>query len=173
MPTQQPTIDLAGYRRLSDLERHIWYSPLSVAVYLICLAAVAFELWNLRRGLVAIPRSILVGHALFVASYAVLWAYFYGYRFRQLKCPGCDQLMQPFVADLEDGTWRRFMWAFAIGGRFYRRAYQKHGRGPWIHLMRTVCACPRCRTFVDCSRLHQQPCTLEELTQLYRHHPAA
>jgi hypothetical protein len=37
MGKQQPTIDLAGYQRLAPLERQVWYSPLSVTIYLIAL----------------------------------------------------------------------------------------------------------------------------------------
>src|SRR3954469_17162351 len=99
MRKQLPSIDLTGYKRLEDLERRIWYSPPSIALYSIGCAGAFYELWNLRQGLAAIPRGMFVGHGLFVASYALLWAYFYGYRFRRLKCPGCDQLMQPFIAD--------------------------------------------------------------------------
>jgi hypothetical protein len=172
MEKQQPMIDLVGYERLSYLERQVWYSPLSVTVYLICVAPAAFGLWNLKHAHLAIP-SILCGHALFVICYFVLWAYFYGYRFGQLKCPGCDQRMQPFVADLQDRTWWGFrLRAFEIDGHFYHRSYHKHGRGPWTRLMRRVRACPCCRTFVDCSYVHEEPCTLDELTQLYRRHPA-
>jgi hypothetical protein len=173
MGKQQPTIDLSDYQQLSYLERRIWYSPVSVIVYLICLAPAAIGLWNLKHGHLAIP-AILSGHAMFIICYFVLWAYFYGYCFGRLKCPGCDQLMQPFVAELEDGKWWGFkLKAFEIGGRFYHRSYDKHGRGPWMRLMRRVRACPHCHTFVDCSHLHEEPCTVDELTQLYRCHPAA
>jgi len=173
MSKQLPTIDLGGYQRLTDLERRIWYSPLSIAVYSIGLAGAAYEFWNLRGGLAAIPRGMFIGHGLFIASYVFLWAYFYGYRFRRLKCPGCDQRMQPFVADFDDGPWRRFIMAIEIGGRFYRRPYGEDDRRSWIRLMKHVRACPGCHTFVDCSRLHQQSCTDAELAQLRQRLPAA
>jgi hypothetical protein len=173
MGKQQPTIDLAGYQRLAHLERQVWYSPLNVTVYLICLAPAAIGIWNLKHDHVAI-LGILCGHAMFILCYFVLSAYFYSYCFGRLKCPGCDQLMQPFVAELEEGTWWGFnLRAFEFGGRFYHRSYHKLGRGPWMRLMRTVRACPCCHTFVDCSHLHEEPCTLDELTQLYRGYPAA
>ena len=173
MSHQYPPIELAGFQRMSDLERRIWYSPVSIMVYLISLSGAVYEIWNFQNGLAAIPRSILVGHGLFIGSYALMWAYFYGYRFPRLKCPGCEQLMQPFVADFEEGPWRRFIMAIEIGGRFYRRSFDKDDGRRWIRLMKMVRACPRCRTFVDCSRLHQQTCTEEELAQLYKRLPAA
>src|SRR3954451_4055292 len=161
MPQQYPPIDLAGYRRLLDVERRIWYSPISILVYLIGLAGAAYGFWNLKHGLAAIPRGMFIGHGLFIASYAMLWAYFYGYRFRRLKCPDCGQQMQSFAADFEEGPWRRFIMAIEIGGRFYPRPYGEDNFRHWIRLMNLARACPRCHTFVDCSRMHQQTCTDE------------
>jgi hypothetical protein len=171
MPKQIPSIHLAGYQRLKDLERRIWYSPLSLAVYAIGLAGAAYGFWNLRGGVAAIGPGVLVGHGVFIGSYALLWAYFYGYRFRRLKCPGCGEVMQPFLADFEEGPWRRFILAIEIGGRYYRRPYGEDDRRSWIRLMKHVRACPCCKTYVDCSRMHQQTCTEAELAQLYQRLP--
>jgi len=168
---QQSSIDLTGYKRLQDLERRIWYSPVSILMYAISLAGAAYEFWNLRGGLETIPRGLLVGHVLMIASYALLWSYFYGYRFRCLKCPGCDQLMQPFLADFAEGPWRRFIMAIEIGGRYYRRPFDEDDRRSWIRLMKHIRACPTCKTYVDCSRMHQQTCTEAELAQLYERLP--
>jgi hypothetical protein len=172
MAKDVPSIDLAGYQRLTELERRIWYSPLSIAVYAISLAGAAYEFWNLRAGIAAITRGMLIGHALFIASYVFLWAYFYGYRFRRLKCPGCGELMQGFLADFEEGPWRRFIMAIEIGGRYYRRPFGEGDHRSWIRLMKHIRACPRCKTYVDCSRMHQQTCSEAELGQVYKRVPA-
>ena len=48
MSHQHPPIDLDGFQRLSDLERRIWYSPVSIMVYLIGLSGAVYEIWNFQ-----------------------------------------------------------------------------------------------------------------------------
>ena len=52
------SINLTSYQRLTELERRIWYSPLSIAVYAIGLAGAAYGFWNLRGGVAAIGPGI-------------------------------------------------------------------------------------------------------------------
>jgi len=171
MSKQVPSIDLSGYRRLQDIERRIWYSPLAVTIYAISLAGAVYGFWGLRKGIANIGTHIFVAHVVFMASYGLLWAYFYGYRFSRLKCPDCHEPMQPFVADFEEGPWRRFIMAIERGGRYYRRPYNEDDRRSWIRLMKHVCACPHCKTYVDCARMHQETCTEQELAQLCQRLP--
>jgi len=166
MSRNHPLIDLTGFERLRALERRVYYSPVAIALALIGLCGGAYVLWSLRLGPEMFSQHFLIGYGLFLASYLGLLGYLYVYRFRRLACPSCGQLMQAFVADLDDGTWRRFIFALEINGRYYRRPYDEDDRRPWIRLMKQVRACPRCRTIVDCSRLLHETCTDEELEQI-------
>lgn len=94
------------------------------------------------------------------------WPIFYGYRFRRLKCPDCDQLTQAGIADLDESGPQRWLRAVELNGRFCLRPYDEDDRRPWVRLMKLVRACPRCRTFVDCSHISHETCTPEELTRL-------
>jgi len=161
-----PWIELAGYQRLHDLELRIWYSPVAIGLFLIGLGAAAYIFWSLSQGILSFSNHLILGYAIFLASYGALFCYYFGYRFRHLKCPGCGELMQPFVADMEEGRWRNFIQAIEIKGRYYRRPYDEDDRRPWIRLQKMVRACPRCKSFVDCSRLHFESCTEDELEQI-------
>jgi hypothetical protein len=168
-----PYIELKGFQRLRNLERRIFYSPVVIIVTLIGLAGGAYVLWNLRRGIEEFPKTILIGYGTFVVHYLGLMVYLFGYRFRHLKCPGCGQVMQAFLADMDEGTWRRFIQAFEIGGRYYRRPYDEDDRRPWVRLMQSVRACRHCRTYVNCSHIRFETCTEEELAQLQQRLPNA
>ena len=169
---RRPTIELAGFQRLVELERRVIHSPVAVLLVLIGVAGAIHALWSLRLGVEAMPRSLLVGYGTFLASYAGLLAYYFLYSFPRLRCPGCSQRMQAFIADVDDGSWRQFIQAFEIGGRYYRRPHDEDDRRPWIRLMRLVRACPRCKTFIECSHLHYETCTEEELAHLRERFPA-
>jgi hypothetical protein len=172
MLMRYPFVELVGYRHFRELQRRIIYSPVAILLVLVGLAGAVYGLGNFwRRGLAAFPQDFLLGTGIFIGSYVLLMTYYYGFRFRYLKCPDCSGAMQPFLADQEDGTWRRFMLAFEIGGKYYRRPRDSDDPRPWVRLMRYVRACPRCRTFVDCSYIHEQACTPEELEQLQQRVP--
>jgi hypothetical protein len=164
--SRPPVIELTGFERLHALERRIYYSPVAVGLALIGIGGCVYWFWSMRRGLDAFPVSFFIAYGLFLISYLGTLAYLYGYRFRRLKCPGCDQQMQAFAADMGEGAWRRLILAFEIEGRYYRRPLDEDDRRPWVRLMKGVRACTKCRTFVDCSRLHQETCTAEELEVL-------
>src|SRR5688572_11461515 len=104
-----PTIDLAGFERLHVLERRIYYSPTAIVLALVGIAGCVYWFWSLRRGLDAFRRDFFIAYGLFLASYLGTLAYLYGYRFRRLRCPGCDQRMQEFTADMDEGGWRRLV----------------------------------------------------------------
>jgi hypothetical protein len=112
------------------------------------------------------PQRLLIGYAIFLATYLGLLAYLYVYRFRRLKCPDCEQLMQAGIADLDESGPQRWLRAVELNGRFYLRPYDENDRRSWVRLMKLVRACPRCRTFVDCSHISHETCTAEELTRL-------
>lgn len=168
MPRQHPTIDLAGYQRLTDLERRIWYSPVAIVLALIGLVAAACTFWGLSRGFILEPQYFIAGYAVFLAAYGALFAYYHAYRFRRLKCPGCEQLMQPYITDIDDSPRLKFLQQVQIAGRYYRRPYDEDDHRPWVRLMIHIRACPECKTFVNCSRLHLQTCTDEELSQIHQ-----
>lgn len=168
-----PAIDLAGFRRLADLERRVLYSPVAVVLVLIGVAGGLYVLWELPRGVEALPRSLMVGYGTFLVSYVALMAYYYAWRFPRLRCPQCERSMSPHVADMDEGDWRLILWAIEIGGRYYRRPHGEDDRRPWIRLMRHVRACPECRTFVECSSLHFETCSDEELSTLQQRFPAS
>jgi hypothetical protein len=166
MSRRDPWIELAGYERLHDLERRIWYSPVAIGLFLVGLGAAAYTFWSLSHGIVFFSDHLFLGYAIFLAPYGALFCYYFGYRFRRLKCPGCGELMQPYVTDMEEGSWRRFIQAFEIQGRYYRRPYDEDDHRPWVRLQKRVYACQRCNAFVDCSRLHFETCTEDELEQI-------
>jgi hypothetical protein len=120
----------------------------------------------LRRGLDAFPWDFAIAYGTFLASYLGLLAYLYGYRFRRLACPGCSERMLSFVADMDDGTWRHWLGVRQFEGRFYREPLDADDPRPWVRWMKSVRACLRCRTYVDCSRLIEETCTEAELGQL-------
>jgi hypothetical protein len=153
-------IDLKGYERQHNLERQVWYSPIAIGIGLLGLAAAAYTFWNLTRGVVIAPFQLFVGYGAFLLAYFGLLAYYYAYRFRRLKCPGCGKGFQPHVADMS------LVQSLEIGGRYYRRPHDGDDQRPWIRLMRMVRACQRCKTFVDCSRFHYETCTKDELYQI-------
>jgi hypothetical protein len=70
--------------------------------------------------------------------------------------------MQPFINDVDDPG-PRILRVVEIAGRFYRPPYSEDDNRPWIRLMVHIRACPTCKTFVNCSRLHYETCTEEEL----------
>src|SRR5262245_21260458 len=95
-------IILSGYQRLEDLERRVWYSPMAIVITMVCLGAGANMFWGLSRGIINDPQRLVVGYAIFLAAYGALYAYYHAYRFRFLKCPGCEQVMKPHIAYLDD-----------------------------------------------------------------------
>jgi hypothetical protein len=170
---KHPVIELKGYRRLVDVERRIMRSPVGWTLVLIGMGGAIYGVWSLREGLTMFPPRLLIGYVIFLATYLGLLAYLYGYRFRTLKCPGCEQLMQAGIADLDEGGWQqRWLRAVEVNGRFYRRPYDEDDRRPWVRLMKLVRACPQCRTFVDCSHVSHETCTEDELTRLQDRSPA-
>ena len=163
MADRDPHIELAGFRRLEDEERRIWYAPPAFALAAVGLVGFGFMFWSLCRGVIESPQYMAVGYAIFLPAYGGLFAYYHWYRFSRVKCPGCGQVMQPFVADSAECSGFRFLGTREIGGRFYRPPYNEDDRRPWIRLMIMVRACVPCRKFVSCSRLHYETCTEEEL----------
>jgi hypothetical protein len=147
MSRQHPFIELEGYERLHALERRIAYSPTAIILSLIGLAGGVYSFSRLGREPEVLSANFLLGYGVVLATYLALLAYYYGYRFRRLKCPGCGLLMQAHIADMEEGAWRRLILAFEKDGRYYRRPYGEDDPRPWIRLMRVVRACPRCRRF--------------------------
>jgi len=162
MARQQRFIDLTGYERLHDVERRIWYSPAAIVLGLIGLAAAAYTFWGLSRGFI-LPH---VGYGVFLATYGLLFAYYFWYRFQRVKCPGCDQIMQPYVTDVDVSLNLKLVRTVEIGGRHYREPWAEDDRRPWVRLMWRVCACEACKTYVNCSRLYLETCTDEELAQI-------
>ncbi len=161
-----PTIDLAGYERLHDVERRVWYSPVAIVLAIIGFAAAGYAFWGLGRGFPVSPQHTFIGYAVFLGVYGCLLAYYYGYRFRRLKCPGCEQLMQPYLTDLGDEGGFGILRQVNISGRSYRPPYHEDDDRPWVRLMLHVRACPDCKKFVSCSRLHFETCSEEELAQI-------
>ena len=170
MRRKYPTIDLAGYQRLQDFERRIWYSPVAIVLSVIILAAAGYAFWGLSRGFPTTPHHTFIGYALVLGAYGSFFAYC-RYRFRYLKCPDCQQLMQPYITDLSEERPFNLLPQVRFGGRTYRRPYDEDDHRPWIRLMLHVRACDHCKTFVNCSRLHFETCTDEELSQI-RHRVA-
>ena len=166
MARHYPTIDLAGYQRLHDVERRIWYSPAAIVLALIGLCAAAYTFWGLSRGFVLAPQHMMVSYAVFLAAYGALAAYYHAYRFRLLKCPGCEQVMRPYITDLDDSPRLKFLQQVQIAGRYYRRPYDEDDHRLWVRLMIHIRGCPECKTFVNCYRLHLESCTEEELGQI-------
>src|SRR4051812_17131804 len=99
----EPFIELQNYERLHDVERRIWYSPMAIILAAPGLAAAAYTFWGLSQGFIVAPQHLFVGYGVFLAAYGALLAYYHAYRFRRVKCPGCDAVMQPYVADLDAG----------------------------------------------------------------------
>jgi hypothetical protein len=163
MACRDPFIELAGYQRLEDVERRIWYSPTAIVLGVLGLCAAGYMFWALIRGIVVAPEQFALGYAFFLAAYGALFAYYHWHRFRNVKCPGCEQVMQPYVADLDGGSATRLLSRVEIGGRHYRPPYEEDDHRPWIRLMAMVRACRECKTYVSCSRLHYESCTDEEL----------
>jgi hypothetical protein len=163
---QSSFIELAGYERLRDQERRIWYSPVAIVLALVGLAGAGYAFYHLRGGLEDFPARSYYGLGVLALSYLALAVYYYGYRFRRVKCPSCDTVMRRYVADMDDGSWRRFIRAYERDGRYYREPFGEDDTRRWVRLMKVVRACPECRTYVDCARLHEQTCTEEELARL-------
>jgi hypothetical protein len=167
MAGRDPFIELAGFERLHALERRVYYSPVAIFLTLIALGAAVYWFWSLGLGVERFfAEPFFIGYGVFLASYAGLICYYYLYRFRRLPCPSCGQIMQPYVADMGEGGWRRMIFAIEIGGRYYRQPYDEDDRRPWIRLMKHVRACRDCRKFFDCSRLVMETCTEDELALL-------
>lgn len=162
------TIDLKSFKRLPDLERRVWYSPVAIGIGLAGLAAAAYTFWCLTRGMILAPQHLFIGYGAFLIAYFGLMAYYYAYRFPNLKCPGCGKHMSAFVADTEEGGWRSVVKALEINGRFYKKPFDDDDRRPWVRVMRMIRACPKCKTFVDCARFHFETCDENELHQLER-----
>ena len=142
MSRRRPFIELADYERLRDLERRTYYSPVAILLTLVGLAGGVYWFWGLRRGLEVFPQTFLLGYGIFLAAYLGLLAYYYGFRFRRLKCPGCDQIMQPYLANLDEGGWRRFIRAIEVDGRYYREPFDADDARPWVRLMKSVWRLP-------------------------------
>src|SRR5262245_34170391 len=135
MARHDPHIELASYRRLEDVERQIWYSPAAIALAAVGLLGFAFMFWSLGRGIVVEPQYLAVGYAIVLAAYGGLFAYYHWHRFSRVKCPGCGELMQPFVTDSADTPGFRFLGGREIAGRYYRPPYDENDRRPWVRLM--------------------------------------
>src|SRR5262245_57186371 len=154
MARSDPHIELAGFRRLEDVERGIWYSPAAIALAAVGLVGSVIVLWCLARGAIVQPQFLAVGYGIFLASYGGLFVYYHWYRFSRVKCPGCGRILEPFVSDYADSPAFRFLGGREIGGRYYRAPYNENDRRPWVRLMLMVRGCTACKTFVSCSRLH-------------------
>jgi hypothetical protein len=161
-----PTIELAGFQRLADLQRRVNCSPVAVLLVLIGVAGGIHVLWSLRLGVEAMPQSLLVGYGTFMASYLGLLAYYHWYRFPRLRCPQCGERMQANLADLDDASRPKLLSTVELSGRYYLRPYDEDDRRPWVRLMRLVRACAGCKTFIECSHLHFETCTADELALL-------
>jgi hypothetical protein len=166
-------IDLAGYRRLPEVERAIWYSPVTIGLALVALVGAVYAFGALGRGFIVEPMHFMVGYAILLGGYGATFAYCQGYRFRHVKCPGCDEVMQPYIADLDSSPNYQLLGSVEIGGRYYRRPYDEDDRRPWVRLMVRVRACGQCQTFVSCSRLHRETCTEEELGKIGQRVPSS
>jgi hypothetical protein len=159
-------IELAGFRRLMDVERRIWYAPAAFALGGVGLVGFGFMFWSLCRGVVQQPLYLAIGYAIFLAAYGGLFAYYQWYRLSRVKCPGCGQVLQPYVADCGDWPRFRFLARREINGRFFRPPYDEDDRRPWVRLMVIVRGCKACKTYVSCARLHFETCTAAELSLL-------
>ena len=157
------SINLAGYERLKDLERQIWYSPVAIVLSVIGFVAAGYAFWGLSRGFPMTPQHTFIGYAVVLGAYGCLIAYYHVYRFRRVRCPCCDRIMQPYVTDLGDEPDFSILRQVNIGGRAYRHPYDEDDHRPWVRLMLHVRACTKCKTFVNCCRLHLETCTDEEL----------
>jgi len=162
MRTDHPTIDLRGYQRLRDLERHVSYSPASIA--LVLLACVGLAVLGYGQYLTFhTPDSgfgiLLGGFGLTAGSFCGIIGYL-KWRLSRLKCPHCDGEMRRYLVDLPDDF--RFP-GYAIDGRRY---CQPFGDDHEVRLMKVVRACAPCRTYVDGLELHQETCQEDDLERI-------
>ena len=171
MACRDPFIELAGFRRLEEEESRIWYAPPAFGLAGVGLVGAGVILWSMSRGILNSTPYLVAGYAIFLGSYGLLFLYYHWYRFSRVKCPGCGQTMQPFLTDSPDNPCFRFLGGLRIGGRHFQPPHDEHDRRPFVRLMLMVRACPACKTFVSCSRLHYQTCTEEELGQIRERSP--
>lgn len=162
----QPSIELRHYERLHEVERRIWYSPIAIGLALVGLVAAGYTFWALSRGFIVVYGQVFAGYAVVLAAYGAMLFYYFGYRFQRVKCPGCGEIMRPFVTDLDESPKLKLLTTIEIGGRHYRQPYDEDDRRPWIRLMAKVRACLECKKYVNCSRLHFETCTEEELGKI-------
>src|SRR5262245_48820805 len=134
MAHRDPYIELAGFRRLEDVERRIWYAPTAIVLSVVGLVGAAVAFWSLSRGFFAAPRYLTAGYVVVLGAYGALFAYYHWYRFRRVLCPGCGQCMQPYLADSAEIPGFRFLGARQIDGRFYRAPFDENDRRPWVRL---------------------------------------
>jgi len=178
MAKHYSSLGLSGYRRLSELERAVWYSPVAIAIAIVGLVGAIFALWGISRGVTQFPPQLVFGYAAFLAAYGALFAYYHAYRFQRLSCPDCGERMQAFVSDLDDNSQEKdsqpkhslpkMLARVRFGGRSYRPPYDEDDRRPWVRLMVHVRACQGCKTFVSCARVHFETCTPDELAEISR-----
>src|SRR5262245_13843791 len=159
-------IELDGYQRLEEVERRIWYAPPAIGLAGVGLVGAGLITWSLWRGVVNAPAYLASGYAVFLGAYGALFAYYHWHRFHRVECPQCEQVMQPYLTDLDDNYGLGLLGGVNIDGRRYRPPYDEDDRRPWVRLMAMVRACRRCQTYVNCSRLHYETCTDEELGQI-------
>jgi len=145
---------------------------MAVVIAVLGLAAAAYTFWGMSRGFIVADQQVFVSYALFLAAYGALFFYYFGYRFQRVKCPGCDQIMRPYVTDANESLSLKLLRTVEIGGRHYRPPWDEDDRRPWVRLMAKVRACPKCKKYVNCSRLRLETCTDEELSAIRQRVPA-